>query len=131
VNYVFSKFARLTVAAFIASAPLAAGVTPAGAQGVDLPNSCGVPNVQASTAYAAPADRPDIATAMHLGGTTLVQVDIDENGNLLSAEVAKSSGAGVLDRAALEAARNSKFRPAVLNCTATAGSYVFEVDFDN
>ncbi len=126
----FTTFARLTVAAFIAVAPLAAGITPAGAQGVDAP-ACSVPNVQASTAYAAIADRPDIANQYHLSGKTLVQVDIDAAGNLIGAEVAKSSGYGVLDRAALDAARASKFSPAVQNCTATPGSYLFEVDFDN
>jgi hypothetical protein len=37
----------------------------------------------------------------------------------------------VLDRAALAAARAGKFHSAIQNCTAAAGSYLFEVDFDN
>jgi len=131
VNHVFSKFARLTVAAFIVVAPLATAIAPAGAQGIDAPNSCSVPNVQASTTYAAVAERPEIASQMHLSGTTLVQVDLDASGNLIGESIAKSSGVGVLDRAALEAARASKFQPATQNCTATAGSYLFQVDFDN
>jgi len=131
VNQVFAKLARLTVATFIACAPLAATITPAGAQGLNVDNSCSVPNVQASTAYAAVADRPDVANEMHLTGTTLVQVDLDASGNLVGATVAKSSGVGVLDRAALVAARASTFRPAIQNCAPTAGSYLFEVDFNN
>jgi TonB family protein len=131
MTHAFTKFARLTVAAFIAVAPLAIATAPAGAQGVDVPNSCSVPNVQAATVYGAVADRPQLADQMHLSGTTLVQVDLDETGNLISAEVAKSSGVRAFDRAALEAARASKFRPAIQNCTATPGSYLFEVDFDN
>jgi TonB family protein len=131
VSHVFAKFTRLTVAALIALAPLAATIVPAGAQGINVDDSCNVPNVQASTAYAAVADRPDVANEMHLTGTTLVQVDLDASGNLVGAEVAKSSGVGVLDRAAIAAARASTFRPAIQNCTPVPGSYLFEVDFDN
>ena len=131
MNHVFAKFTRLTVAAFLALAPLTATIAPAGAQGINVDNSCNTPNVQASTAYAAVADRPNVADEMHLTGTTLVQVDLDDTGALVSAEVAKSSGVGVLDRAALAAARASKFTPAIQNCTPTAGSYLFEVDFNN
>jgi periplasmic protein TonB len=88
-----------------------------------------MPNVNASAAYAAEPEAPQVATGMHLTGTTYVQVDLDSSGAVLDARVAKSAGTPILDRAALAAARASVFRPEIRDCVPTSGSYLFLVEF--
>jgi len=90
---------------------------------------CVVPNVAASTVIAALPNKPVIADNYNLTGTTWVQVDLDPNGQIASASIAKSSGYATLDQAALEAARQSTFRPETQDCQQRPGSYLFEVDF--
>lgn len=53
---------------------------------------------------------PSIAKAANVGGAVQVQVLVDENGNVASANVV--SGHPLLQSAALQAARNAKFSPA-------------------
>jgi TonB family protein len=56
---------------------------------------------------------PAIAKAANAGGAVQVQVIVDENGNVTSAQVV--SGHPLLQNAALQAARNAKFSPAKLS----------------
>jgi protein TonB len=91
--------------------------------------SCAAPNVAASTVIAAMPNKPVIAENNGLTGTTFVQIDLDENGNVNGTSIAKSSGYSTLDQAALAAARESTFRPGYQDCQPLPGSYLFEVDF--
>ena len=50
-----------------------------------------------------------------LEGTVVLQVFVDEKGNVTRAEVYKSSGYDVLDEAALQVAKGAKFKPAIVN----------------
>ena len=56
---------------------------------------------------------PSLARAANVGGAVQVQVLVDENGNVASANVV--SGHPLLQSAALQAARNAKFSPAKIS----------------
>lgn len=59
-----------------------------------------------------PPEYPRIARVRHLEGTVLLEVDVSSAGTPLEVRIWKSSGHQVLDRAALEAVRAWRFRPA-------------------
>lgn len=121
----FAKIASVAaIAALTAAAPAAAQTVAPSAE------SCAAPNSQAATITAAAAEIPNSLQAAGVTtGTAAVQVDIDAEGHVLNASIAKSSGVYGLDQAALRAARESTFQPQVTNCAGVAGSYLFEVDF--
>jgi TonB family protein len=83
----------------------------------------------ASVAAAAPAVLPTIAASQNITGVTAVRVALDRRGTLTGASVLASSGNPWLDRAALSAARLSRFAPEVRNCERVGGEYAFLVDF--
>jgi TonB family protein len=56
---------------------------------------------------------PETAKAVHLTGQVQVQVTIDEDGNVIAADIL--SGHFLFRRAALDAARASKFTPTILS----------------
>lgn len=60
-----------------------------------------------------PAAYPAIARSTHVEGVVEIQIVVDEQGNVIAAEVL--SGHPLLRQAALEAARQWKFRPTMLN----------------
>jgi TonB family protein len=72
---------------------------------------------------------PAIAAEQGATGTTLVKIRIAATGSLLSSTVFATSGNPHIDRAALEAARASRYTAAVHECAATAASYLLRVDF--
>jgi protein TonB len=121
------------VAAVIAAATLTSPLAPALADELQTTpatsTACAQSDTPASTVYAAPPELPQIVQNMGLTGTAYVQVDTDDTGVLLNASIIKSSGAYPLDRAALQAAKASTFRPQMRNCVAIGGSYIFIVDF--
>ena len=72
---------------------------------------------------------PTIAAEQGATGTTLVKIRIGATGSLLSSTVFATSGNPHIDRAALVAARASRYTPAVHECAVTAASYLLRVDF--
>jgi protein TonB len=118
-------FNAFLIAAAVTAASVTSPLTPAPA----LTTACTQPTAQATTVTAALAERPQIAEDRQMSGTAYVQVNTDEAGNLMDASILKSSGEYVLDSAALQAAKESTFRPEVRNCVPVAGSYIFIVDF--
>jgi TonB family protein len=80
-------------------------------------------------AYAQPADLPPIAAEQHVTGTTAVLVNIDARGRLIDSAVLASSGNSWIDRAALHAARGSRYTAEVRDCAPVGGVYAFVVDF--
>lgn len=63
-------------------------------------------------------------------GTTLVLVELSRAGDVLAVSVFRSSGSRVLDRAALNAAKQSTYAPKMINCIPAAGRYLFRADFN-
>lgn len=72
---------------------------------------------------------PVDARALHVGGSVLVQVDLDENSAVVDARVVSSSGFASLDRAARDAALKSQYHTETYACRAIASSYRFTVSF--
>lgn len=70
---------------------------------------------------------PPIARAVHASGTVVVQVVVDENGNVISAKAI--SGHPLLQSAAVEAAKQAKFSPAKLMGQAVKVSGVLQYKF--
>jgi len=62
--------------------------------------------------YSEVPEYPALARAAGLEGTVAVKVLVDEQGNVIEAEVLLSEMSPVIERAALEAAMKCKFRPA-------------------
>lgn len=56
---------------------------------------------------------PDIARTMGLEGTTKVVCTLDETGNVTKVRLYKSSGSDALDKAAMNAAKQCRFTPAI------------------
>lgn len=76
-----------------------------------------------------PPDYPRRAWRRGEEGTVLVKVDVGTNGIPTSVGIARSSRSRALDRAALDAVRRWRFRPAMANGQPTTGSVVVPVEF--
>jgi len=77
-----------------------------------------------------PAPRyPPQALRRHETGTVLVRVEIGPDGVPTSISVADSSGSRLLDRAATDAVRRWRFRPAMAGGRPTAGSVQIPITF--
>jgi protein TonB len=90
--------------------------------------ACSAPDVPAKAIDAitpqAPLDAPDAQA------TAKIKVDLDASGNVAGVSVYATTGSPQLDRAALEAARESRYEPEERNCKKVSGSYLFTVDFE-
>jgi TonB family protein len=84
--------------------------------------------VPATTINAAEPETPQIAQQQGITGVVIVQVSLDENSKLVSAQVVKTPSA-ILNNAALAAARQSTFKTRVANCKPVADTYLFQVEF--
>jgi len=62
-------------------------------------------------------------------GTVMVSAEISENGIPSTVEVARSSGSRQLDRAAVDAVRRWRFRPAMADGRATTGRVQVPISF--
>jgi protein TonB len=93
--------------------------------------ACPTPNAEAALkGQAAEPEYPAAAREQGAAGTTEVKVTLDSTGDPTDVAVYRSSGFAALDRAALEAARASRYTAAVVDCAKVAGEYLFTVEFD-
>ena len=70
---------------------------------------------------------PPIARAAHVGGIVIVQAVISKSGQITSAHVI--SGPAMLSGAALDAVRNARYRPFLLNGDPTEVDTTFSINF--
>src|SRR6185437_10715025 len=77
---------------------------------------------------AAQPDFPDGKT-LHGQRVSLVKVSVSATGHVSGTSVYKSSGDAALDHAAIVAAMASTYQPAIKDCKAVTGSYLFRVEF--
>jgi len=92
--------------------------------------SCASPYRAARVVKAVSPAYPESARKLGLGPVTvLVAITINADGTLKAASIKKSSGNAAIDQAALTATRASTYAPKIVNCIATASSYVFSADF--
>lgn len=89
--------------------------------------SCSAPDVPARTTFVQSPVVPDDVSEN--GVTAKIRVDLDSNGTVTGVSVYESAGSMPLDRAALAAARQSRYAPEERDCKNIAGSYLFTVDF--
>lgn len=93
--------------------------------------ACAVPNAPATTTQKVTPDMPEIARQMGASGTAQIKVSLDANGNVTAATVYTSTHNSALDKAALQAAQQSRYSPEIDNCVKTAGSYLYVVTFES
>jgi len=113
----------------------AAVVSPGVGDGTDLPGTpaptphpaCSNPNEPAHTVNVVAPEQPDDASV--LPATAQVEVTLDAAGRVLDTSIYRSTNEMALDRAALLAARQSTYAPALVDCQPTGGQYLFRVDF--
>ena len=90
--------------------------------------ACSAPDVPAKTLVTqspiVPEDQSD-----GFAGTAKVKVDLDAAGQVVGTSIYESTGNMQLDRAALSAARESRYAPEERDCKNVAGSYLFTIDF--
>ncbi|HEY1729462.1 MAG TPA: TonB family protein [Candidatus Baltobacteraceae bacterium] len=92
--------------------------------------ACAVPNAAARATQKVVPDMPEIARQMGASGTAQVKVTLDANGNVTAATIATSTHNSALDKAAVQAAQQSKYQPDIVNCVPTPGSYLYVVTFE-
>ena len=76
-----------------------------------------------------PPKYPPTEARQGVGGTVVLIITIDGQGNVLNVEVEKSSRNRNLDRAAMEAARKWKFNPEMRNGAGVQSRVRVPVDF--
>lgn len=79
--------------------------------------------------YESTPNYPRFCEMAGITGIVGIWVLVDENGNVIKAEVVKSSGTEALDEAALEAAYKNKFRPGIQNKRAIKVGVTYTVEF--
>jgi protein TonB len=92
--------------------------------------ACMLADVDARVVHAQPADYPELAQREGVTGTAFVKVDLLPTGDIAGVSIAESSGNSLLDHAALDAVRESRFAPATRDCKHIPGSYLVEVDWN-
>jgi len=76
-----------------------------------------------------PPRYPPTEARQGVGGTVVLVISIDAEGNVLDVSVEKSSRNRNLDRAAMDAARKWRFNPEVRDGVAVASRVRVPVDF--
>ncbi len=102
-------------------------VEPTGAPGP----ACSEPNVEAKTISAVSPDRTASGFDASTNVTAMIKVDLDASGRVTGVSVYASTGSLELDRAAMDAARESTYAPETRDCQAVPGSYLFKVEFSS
>ncbi|HEX5275455.1 MAG TPA: energy transducer TonB [Candidatus Rubrimentiphilum sp.] len=93
--------------------------------------ACSDPNVEAKTIDAISPDQTASGFAADTNVTAMIKVDLDASGSVTGVSVYASTGSMELDRAALQAARESTYAPEMRDCQAVPGSYLFRVEFSS
>jgi protein TonB len=108
--------------------PGGVGVTPAPVMATSTPKpACSAPDVAAKAVDVVTPEAPPDAAAVPAQGK--VRVDLDASGNVTGTSMYLPTGYPQLDRAAIDAARETRYEPEKKNCKDVAGSYLFTVDF--
>jgi TonB family protein len=85
----------------------------------------------ATVTSAVPPDYPSGARLLGPGPkTVLVDVTVSPAGNVTAVRIQESSGNGLLDVAAMEAALKSTYRAKIIACKGVEGHYLFRAEFN-
>ena len=110
----------------LAFAPAASNVAQTSGGPTALAATCSKPNVDATVTWAA---EPKLPHGANLQGTAIMRVTIAPSGKVVRVSAWKSSGNVQIDKAVLDAARQSKYSPKLVNCEPVEGAYLFRADF--
>lgn len=72
---------------------------------------------------------PDDSLSNGFTGAAEIKVDLDATGAVVHTGIYESTGSMELDRAALQAAAQSRYEPGQHDCKKVPGSYLFTVEF--
>lgn len=101
---------------------------PAPAQPSATPKpACSAPDVDARAVDVVQPETPPDAPGIAVRAS--VRVDLDANGDVTHAAIDTPTGYPQLDRAAIDAARQTRYEPEKRDCKSVPGSYLFMVDF--
>lgn len=108
---------------------------PVAPQAPEMPGPSGVPMARGDSpepiAGQNPSPRyPSGALRRRESGTVMVRVDVGPDGVPTSTSLVEGSGSRDLDKAALDAVRRWRFRPAQINGQPTVGSVVVPISFE-
>jgi TonB family protein len=78
---------------------------------------------------AAQPDTPPIAQQQGITGDVEVVVTLDANSRQSQPPTVRQSPSRILNAAAIDAARQSRFQTEIRNCTPIAAQYLFIVEF--
>jgi TonB family protein len=81
------------------------------------------------TAFCPPPDYPPLALQRRWQGVSRIWASVSAQGRVLQVRIETSSGYAVLDRAALQAVRNWRFKPAKVEGKSVAGTIVLPIRF--
>ena len=90
--------------------------------------TCDRPYRPAEVIAATEPDMPAMAQQQGITGRVLVLVGLDDTGRVSSARAYRSPSI-ILNNASINAARHSRFRPAILRCVAVPSTFAFAVDY--
>lgn len=91
--------------------------------------ACSAPDIPAKAVDAVTPETPADSPVTNV--VAKVEVTLDASGTVVGTKIYTSTGYSQLDRAALEAARESRYAPEERDCKNIPGSYLFTVDFQN
>lgn len=91
--------------------------------------ACSAPDIPAKAVDAVTPETPPDTPVTNV--VAKVEVRLDASGAVVGTKIYTSTGYSQLDRAALEAARESRYEPEEHNCKNIPGSYLFTVDFQD
>lgn len=94
------------------------------------PLYCATRYAPPETLFAAQPRIPEIAMQQNITGAVRILVTIDDRGKPTRLAVV-SSPSGLLNAAAMEAARGSTFRPETFRCHSVPGTYIFSVSYSS
>jgi TonB family protein len=97
--------------------------------GASTAPTCAQPNAPAHPLAPIRPPFPPEARAVNATGVVQIRADIDDAGNLVDAEVVRSSGFAPLDRTALETAKRTRYAAAMFACRPTASTVQLTVGF--
>jgi TonB family protein len=104
-------------------------VAPVNAIEAQRSSSCPLPDSNARITDPYPTQWLTLLAAQTDHATAQVMIDLDSVGNLMQAQIVRSSGNTLLDQKALVAARGSKYAPEVRNCNSFKRSYYLDITF--
>ncbi|MFN2528711.1 MAG: energy transducer TonB [Candidatus Baltobacteraceae bacterium] len=93
--------------------------------------ACAVPSREAAATNLVTPEYPESAREANLGPVVvIVKITLSASASVLDASVLQSSQNSQIDRAAVQAARQSSYSPKLDNCAPVSGSYTFRANFD-